>query len=95
MHLIAGVLGQLTAAFLLKTRIAAPWPWLIVLSAALANEWFDLSVEAWPNRNTQRLEAVKDVLVTMLLPTLLLVISRWMPGLFVRCGSEDDEEAQP
>ena len=84
LHVHAGVLGQIAAALVLRRTLASPWPWLLVLLAALGNEWFDLAYETWPTRDEQYGESVTDLWNTMLLPTLLLLGCRLLPGLFVK-----------
>jgi hypothetical protein len=82
LHVYAGVLGQILAALVLRRSLASPWPWLAVLIATVANEWFDLGYEVWPNREMQYAASFRDLWNTMLLPTLLLVLTRLTPGLF-------------
>jgi hypothetical protein len=82
LHVYAGVLGQIVAALVLRRSLASLWPWLAVLTAALANEWFDLGYEVWPDRQMQYAASFRDLWNTMLLPTLLLVLTRLAPGLF-------------
>ncbi len=84
LHVHAGVLGQIAAALVLRRTLASPWPWLLVLLVALGNEWFDLAYEIWPTRDEQYGESVTDLWNTMLLPTLLLLGCRFLPGLFVK-----------
>lgn len=84
LHVHAGVLGQLILAALLGRSLASPWPWLAVLAAALANEWWDLRYEIWTTRDDQYAASLHDMLNTMLLPTLLLLIARFAPGLLAR-----------
>src|SRR5690349_17434702 len=82
MHVLAGVLVQLLIAVLLRRSLRSPLPWLAVLLLALANEAVDLHVDkTWPDRGVQWVESIKDMLITMLLPSLLLMIARWAPGL--------------
>lgn len=82
LHVHLGVIGQLLAVLVLRVRVSSLWPWLLLLAATLANEWFDLAYEIWPTRDQQYAESVKDVWNTLLLPTLLLVLARWGPALF-------------
>lgn len=82
MHVIAGVLAQLALVALFRTSLARVWPWAIVLVAELANEWNDFHVERWPEAGMQWGEMAKDVSLTMLLPTVLLILARWRPALF-------------
>lgn len=67
-----GLLLQLFTAALLGTSLATNWPWLIALVLELANEVFDLRVERWPSLGMQLGEGLRDIVRTMLLPTLLL-----------------------
>ena len=83
MHVIAGPIIQIVLAAIFRTSLKHPGPWLVVFALALGNEWYDLSVEEWPSFAEQLGEGVKDVLLTMLLPTLLLVVSRFAPTLLV------------
>ena len=84
LHVIAGVAVQLAAAALLRSSVARWAPWLILLALELLNEAADLYVEQWPQRGMQLGEGVKDVLLTMALPTLLLLAARLRPALFAR-----------
>lgn len=81
MHVIAGVLLQLLFATILRRPLSAWLPWLAVLAVLLFNEAVDLWVERWPSLAMQIGEAVKDLLLTMLLPTALLVAFRLSPAL--------------
>jgi hypothetical protein len=86
LHVLAGVLVQLTAAAILRSSVARWQPWLITLTVTIANEAVDLLVEQWPNPelSAQWGESAKDVLLTLALPTLLLVIARRWPKLLTR-----------
>jgi hypothetical protein len=81
LHVIAGVLLQLLFASILRRPLSAWLPWLLVLGLLLFNEAVDLWVERWPSLAMQIGEGVKDLLLTMILPTALLVASRISPGL--------------
>ncbi len=82
LHVFAGVLILLLAAGLLTKPISSRWPWLAVLAFACLNESIDLSIGQWPQPGAQFGESVKDVLVTMLLPSVLLLTTRRMPALY-------------
>ena len=84
LHVVAGVFLQLIAAALLRASVARWLPWLIVLALELVNEWSDFHVDHWPDLGMQLGESTKDIVLTMALPTALLVISRWWPALLVR-----------
>lgn len=83
MHIYAAVLIQLAAAAAVRKTLAHPVPWLTVLLFEVANEWADVRddglTEEW-----ELWGAWHDVLNTMALPTLLLMLARWAPGLFRR-----------
>lgn len=81
MHVIAGVLLQLLFAMLVRRPLSSWLPWLAVLAVLLFNEGIDLWAERWPSLSMQLGEGVKDLLLTMLLPTVLLVAFRLSPAL--------------
>lgn len=81
LHIWAGVAIQLVVALLLRRSIASIWPVLAVFVLELANEGMDLRVERWPDLSEQLGEGFKDVLLTMALPVMLLLVSRWLPRL--------------
>ena len=82
LHVIAGVLLLVAAAALLRKPISTWWPWLAVLLCASLNEVADLSLKPWPNPGMQYGETAKDLLLTMALPTVLLLAARTFPGIF-------------
>ena len=84
LHVVAGVFLQLIAAALLRASVARWLPWLIVLALEMLNEWSDFHVDRWPDLGMQLGESTKDIVLTMALPTALLVISRSWPALLVR-----------
>ncbi len=83
LHIYAAILIQLGSAALLRRTLASPWPWLVVLAFALANEWLDVHrdnlIEEW-----EKAAALHDLWNTMLLPTLLLLVARFAPRLMTR-----------
>jgi TRAP-type uncharacterized transport system fused permease subunit len=81
LHVIAGMLVQLLVALLLRRPLSAWLPWLAVLAALLFNEAVDLWVERWPSLPMQLTESIKDLVLTLLLPTALMVALRVSPGL--------------
>ena len=80
-HVLVGVGLQLVAALVLRRSLASVWPWLIVFALELANEVNDVVQQVWPDPAMQLGEGVKDVVVTMALPTLLLLIARFAPSV--------------
>jgi hypothetical protein len=90
LHILVGFILFLTAARLLRTGIASPFPWLALLLLELVNEAYDLRVELWPNLATQLGEGAKDILLTMALPSLMLITARFRPGWLLGRKSEGD-----
>jgi hypothetical protein len=90
LHVHAGLLCQILAALLLRRRLSSPWPWLVVAALAVANEWYDYRYEIWPDRGEQRAESVRDAWNTLLLPTLIMLLVRFVPRLFVSPGASAD-----
>ena len=84
LHVHAGVMAQIGLAFLLRRSLSSPWPWLAVLLLVAANEYYDLTYEIWPNRGDQYAGSLRDIWNTMLVPTLLMLLVRFAPGLFAR-----------
>jgi hypothetical protein len=89
LHVHVGVLAQIAVALVLRRRLSSIWPWLAVAAAVLANEAYDYRYETWPTRSDQVREGAKDLWNTMLLPTVLLLLARYAPGLFRAAPSAD------
>ena len=83
LHIFFGLAGQIVVALVIRRSLAHPVPWLAVLVAELVNEYFDLTEgdvwdrPMWPG-------SLRDLLVTMAIPTLLLLLVRYVPRLFAR-----------
>ena len=90
-HILVGVTAFLALARLLDSNVARPLPWLLLLAAELINEAYDIHIERWPDLGSQLGEAAKDVMLTMALPTLIAIVGRYWPSLFVngKDGSAD------
>jgi len=82
LHIYAGVGIQLFVALIFRRSLASPIPWLLVVVAALANEYFDYSlVPDRVNGDPRYLdEAFRDIWNTLLLPSLFLAIARFWPA---------------
>jgi hypothetical protein len=76
LHVIAGVTLQLLVASVARRPVTHWLPWISVLAALLFNEAVDLWVERWPSLAMQLGEGAKDILLTMFLPTLLMLLFR-------------------
>ncbi len=79
LHVITGVLLQQLFAAILRRPVSSFWPWLPVLALTLANEAADLWFDQWPHPGMQYGEGARDVLLTMFLPTVLMLSVRWLP----------------
>jgi hypothetical protein len=90
LHILVGVILFLLGAQLLRSSVGSFRPWLALLLIELCNEAYDLHVELWPNLGSQLGEGAKDILLTMIVPTLLLAIARWRPQWLVGRSAEGD-----
>lgn len=82
LHVIVGVLLWLALGLLLRRPLTSWRPWLWLFAAILWNEAVDLWVERWPDPSQQYGEGAKDLLLTMLVPTILMLAARSRPDLF-------------
>jgi hypothetical protein len=83
LHLFVGGVLLLAAANLLQRPVSSWRPWLVVLVPTCFNELADLWVEQWTDMQAQQYgESLKDLLLTMLLPTLLLLTTRGLPWIY-------------
>ena len=82
LHVLVGVIAQLLFAALFRLPLRSWGPWLFVLALLLLNEVGDLWVEQWPEPAMQYGEGIKDVALTMLLPTILMLGARFRPAIF-------------
>jgi hypothetical protein len=87
LHVHAGVLCQIAAALLTRRRLSSALPWLVVFVLVVANEYYDYRYEVWPDRGEQRAESIRDAWNTLLLPTLILLLARFVPRLFAAPGA--------
>jgi len=83
LHIYAAILVQVGAAALLRRSLASPFPWLVVLAAALGNEALDITRDGL-FEDYERSAALHDLWNSMLVPTLLALLVRFAPRLFVR-----------
>ncbi len=95
LHVIIGMMILLLAALLLRKSVASWRPWLVLLAFATLNEANDLRIDQWPNLRMQYAESVKDLLLTLFLPTLLLITARRMPQLYARRDRAAPKEDTP
>ena len=82
LHLLVGTLVWLLIAAVLRKRVSEWIPWLILFALIAFNEGVDLWIEQWPDPGMQYGESAKDVALTMVIPTALLIAVRVRPNLF-------------
>lgn len=83
-HVFIGVLIQISVASILRLSVAHWRPLFAVVFLEVANEGLDISYEIWPSPSMQLGESLKDVLLTLTLPLVLFLASRWNPSIFFR-----------
>jgi hypothetical protein len=76
MHVHGSILILFVSAIILRRRPDSIWCWLIVFAAELFNEYADLHGEA-PGEATID-AAVHDLYNTMLWPTVILILGRFL-----------------
>jgi diacylglycerol kinase len=81
-HVVVGAIILLVAALVLRKPVSSIWPWLVVLLFASLNELIDLWVDQWPERSAQLGEGARDLLLTLVVPTLILLSARLAPQLY-------------
>lgn len=91
LHVLVGVLLQLIFAALFRIPLKSWWPWLSLFLLLLLNEAADLWVERWPVPAMQVGEGLKDVALTMFLPTILMLSARLRPTVFGGGNPADGE----
>lgn len=95
LHILVGFAAFLLAAVLLRKSLASRLPWFAVMILEIANEAYDLHVETWPDLAMQLGEGAKDLMLTMALPTVVMLVARWRPEWVVRAGRPDDQANRP
>jgi len=82
LHMLVGVLLWLALGLLLRRSLLSWWPWLWLALAIVWNEAVDLWVERWPNPGQQYGEGAKDLILTLAVPSLIMLAARLRPDLF-------------
>ena len=74
---------DVTEVVSVSRRPLTAWrPWLFVFAVILWNEAVDLWVERWSDPGQQYGEGLKDLLLTMATPTVVMAAARLRPQLF-------------
>jgi hypothetical protein len=82
LHVLAGVIIWMLIGLVARRSLTTWLPWLSLLAVILWNEAVDIWVERWPDPGQQYGEGFKDLLLTMAVPTIIMVAARLRPGLF-------------
>jgi len=82
-HIIVGMLLWLAFGLLLRRPLTSWRPWFCLFAVILWNETVDLWIERWPDPGQQYGEGAKDLILTMLVPTILIAAARLRPDLFM------------
>ena len=83
LHVYVAVAIQVGAALLFRRSLAHWLPWFVVLLVELLNEWGDMWFGEEAHIQQWQIDGAKhDILNTMVLPTVLLLLVRFVPSLF-------------
>jgi len=83
LHVHVSLVGYLIACILLRRKAWSVWPWFAVLLLALLGEYLDgqrlleSGVADYPNQETLWAIHGKDMINTMIAPTILLFVARF------------------
>jgi hypothetical protein len=78
LHVVCGVLLIIFFALVTGKSLASFIPWTLLVLASCVNEGIDI----WFTHHVA--ESVKDTVLTILPPSVLLVTARWFPSLYTR-----------
>lgn len=81
LHIYAGVALQILVARLSRRKLGDWLPWLAVVVLAIGIEAADVRAEVWHSDILQAAASVHDFVNTMIMPTVLLILSRRWPDL--------------
>jgi hypothetical protein len=81
---IAAVLIQLLACALLRKPISSIWPWLVIFLLICGNEAVYFRSIGWSADEPQLRLRVTHFLLTLAVPTMLMLAARWWPRLLAR-----------
>lgn len=90
LHVLIGMLAWLAIALLSGRAVSSWFPWSALLVLEIWNEAVDLWVEQWPHPGMQYGEGAKDLILTMLLPTIFLAVARIRPAVLKEPSSLGD-----
>ena len=77
LHIHFGLTALLLVVLLFRQPLRSPWPWLTAVALAILGEVLDRRDQLAVSQPWNRPEAIKDVLNTILWPTLLMLLARF------------------
>jgi hypothetical protein len=89
LHILVGLIIWVIIGLVTRSSLAGWRAWLGVLAIILWNEAVDLWVERWPDPGQQYGEGLKDLLLTLSAPTIVMAAARLRPGLFKPSNGAD------
>ena len=92
LHVIAGTVIFLACALLFRRPVYDARVWVALLCLNFFNEFVDLWAERWPDPARQYGQGMKDLILTMVVPTILVLVARFAPALFSPAGRLPPEE---
>jgi hypothetical protein len=93
LHVYLAFLIQVIAAIVLRRPLSNWMPWAVALLAAMLNEVLDIRYGREPQvQEWQQVEARRDIINSIVLPTLILLLSRYLPWLFRRRENRSQEK---
>ncbi len=93
LHVHVGLLIFFGVWLVWRGRAATLTAWLAVLVVTLGGEWLDLRNERTTGTDVPMAAHIKDIWNTMLWPTLLALLWRWLLERGTRAASGDDTSA--
>lgn len=81
LHVIAGAIIFLVCARLFRCSISSWRVWAALFCLNFFNEFVDLWAERWPDPARQYGQGMKDLLLTLTVPTILVLVARYAPTL--------------
>jgi hypothetical protein len=82
LHVLVGTILWLLIAMLMRRPLTSWYPWLWLFAIICWNETVDLWNEQWPQPGMQYGEGLKDLALTIFIPTLIMAAARLRPDLF-------------
>jgi hypothetical protein len=82
LHIFIGLLLWLAFGLAFRRPVTSWLPWMSLFAIILFNETVDLWIEQWPDPGQQYGEGAKDLLLTMAVPSIVMLAARARPSLF-------------